>query len=349
MNDKQPVLKKMIALGYDLYPTNAFFELTYKCNCACKYCYIDQEKGKYDLKTSLVYKVLDKLNEAGIFHIIFTGGEIFIRPDILDILEYAISKDFWLIGLLTNGTILTKEQMDFIIKNKRYFSKTISMSIFSHIPEVNDSFFKLKGAFKKICDNGEYLIKNGIDVNLKINVMDFNLDTFMDTKSFFEKRGFNVTYIYGILYTNNDEFNSQKFSQKTFFKEYFKRIPQNEQEAYKKEFAEKMSSYELGELCTGRLTGICIDNMGNIKPCIGHYESDVNILENGSLREILSKSVLLKKVRNITKLDIVKCRNCKYIKYCTPCISEMYSEFKNFYEPPLKNCSRAEVLDEITN
>lgn len=67
------------------------WEITNECNYGCKYC-IFSSSGKVpegELNTSECLEVIDQLVDQGFKSIKFTGGEPFLREDILDILEYA--------------------------------------------------------------------------------------------------------------------------------------------------------------------------------------------------------------------------------------------------------------------
>jgi radical SAM protein with 4Fe4S-binding SPASM domain len=349
MTDKLPVLDKMVDLGHRLYPTSAFFELTHACNGSCGYCYIQDKTESKDLDTASVFLALDKLYDAGVMNVVFTGGEIFMRRDILAILRYAVAKDFWFLGLLTNGTLLTKQYMDFVILNKDRFARTMSMSVFSHIPEVNDAYFGIPDALEKICRNGEYLIQRGIYVNVKLNVMEFNIDTFLDTCDFFKEKGFSVSHSAGVMLSaGRSSLALKKYSEKEFISNYLKKLPVAEIETRKNEFLKRVSSETPGDLCRGRQTSLCIENTGRIKPCVGFVHSDgSSILDQGTLRELLLRSEAMTNVRNHFKADIPKCRECRFLHYCTPCLAEMDAEHGSISFPPTKACSLAEALNEL--
>ncbi len=88
------------------FPLRMMFELTYRCNFKCGHCYVPRSYGrKRELKTKEVFSVLDELKEMGCFYLGFTGGEPFIRKDIMDILWYAKRKGFEVI-IYTNGSLI---------------------------------------------------------------------------------------------------------------------------------------------------------------------------------------------------------------------------------------------------
>ena len=75
-------------------PAWSMIELTYRCNLKCSHCYLpggqsekSGESGERELTTGEVKKVLDQLAEEGCLFLAFTGGEIFLRKDVFEILD----------------------------------------------------------------------------------------------------------------------------------------------------------------------------------------------------------------------------------------------------------------------
>ncbi len=99
-----------------LPPQNRFrslhFEFTNQCNLRCRHCYnIDYIKsGGEDLSTEEVKEVIDRALAAGCNSIGFSGGEPFMRPDILELLEYCGHRRP--IHVLTNGILLDEEMIE---------------------------------------------------------------------------------------------------------------------------------------------------------------------------------------------------------------------------------------------
>jgi MoaA/NifB/PqqE/SkfB family radical SAM enzyme len=65
------------------------WEITNECNYGCKYCIFAStgRKPEGELDTSQVFKVLRELRDNGFTYVKYTGGEPFIREDMMDILR----------------------------------------------------------------------------------------------------------------------------------------------------------------------------------------------------------------------------------------------------------------------
>lgn len=93
-------------------PVNAPFKadlaLTYACNNACAHCY--NETGRFEMASLNLaewQQVLDKLAALGVPHIILTGGEPTLHPDLLPIIQYAESVGL-MVGMNSNGRRLAQ-------------------------------------------------------------------------------------------------------------------------------------------------------------------------------------------------------------------------------------------------
>ncbi|MBQ9387059.1 MAG: radical SAM protein [Lachnospiraceae bacterium] len=98
------------------------FHITGRCNLNCKHCYRDSDDAK-ELSFDDIKSVIDQFlllrkkynKEHNIFckgHINITGGEPFIRKDILDILSYLHSKKNEIsYGVLSNGSFIDEKIM----------------------------------------------------------------------------------------------------------------------------------------------------------------------------------------------------------------------------------------------
>jgi MoaA/NifB/PqqE/SkfB family radical SAM enzyme len=78
--------------------------LTYRLPEDTSLIYTPVERVKQELSTEAWISILDKAWEAGILHIIFTGGEPTLRSDLLDLIHHA-QQNGQVCGLITDGHI----------------------------------------------------------------------------------------------------------------------------------------------------------------------------------------------------------------------------------------------------
>ena len=76
--------------------------LTYRCNNDCAHCYNARPRRYPELDTAHWKAILDRLWAIGIPHIVFTGGEPTLRPDLAELIAHA-EHNGQITGINTNG------------------------------------------------------------------------------------------------------------------------------------------------------------------------------------------------------------------------------------------------------
>jgi len=174
------------------------FSVTDRCDLRCRYCMpektsFSQKKDMLDLNQ--LKRLADVLIKVGIKKIRITGGEPFVRKDIISFLEYLFyyKKKQLLneITLTTNGTLLEK----YAEKLKHNGIERLNVSIDSLIPEKY-SFITNGGKIDNVLKGIDKAKKLGI--RIKINVVllkNFNEDEIISLINWSAKNGFNISFI----------------------------------------------------------------------------------------------------------------------------------------------------------
>jgi MoaA/NifB/PqqE/SkfB family radical SAM enzyme len=135
----------------DRLPFGAVYEATMRCNLHCEFCYVGDLlniEGEWRQELSL-----DALRQAfpeheG-FQVSLTGGEIFMRKDILSVLELFREKKYACGYLTTNGTIITEPRAEALADLAAAgFLKHISVSI-DGPGDLHDAARGLEGTFER--------------------------------------------------------------------------------------------------------------------------------------------------------------------------------------------------------
>ena len=59
-------------------PLSVQLDVTYRCNERCVHCYLDHNDYG-EMTTAEIKDLLDQLAAAGVFFLVFSGGEVFLR------------------------------------------------------------------------------------------------------------------------------------------------------------------------------------------------------------------------------------------------------------------------------
>ncbi len=340
-------LKKFEELHKRFYPTTASIELTTRCNQACDYCFI--EPSSTELTTSQLCDVLDRFTDAGIVSLLLTGGEPFIRTDILQILDHAVKKRFFDVVILTNGTLITAEHISFLARHSKYFGY-IRFSFFSHNARLHDSFTKTNGSFDRALAAADALHAAGVRVFVIVNLTESNLDSLNETKSFFSERDFEVHI--GSLKINSNDYIRRAYAPtttKSFLKRYLS-LSSGDGAGFMREcFEENIKTFPFeGYLCKSLLGHVAIRADGSIVPCLSFRSHSIsNITEDRRpIHEIVRESSLYAELRSLRRTDLDKCGSCRFVRFCVLCPGIMYSENKTWKKPMRQTCNYAEAYYE---
>lgn len=137
----------------DDYIDNIVFDHFTKCNCACKYCYTDEDKKRYNkLKTYNIYPIVKDMFDKKIIRrggaIGFGGGEPTILPEFDKLIDLLLKNRFYDMRVPSSG-----------IKYSNVIAKGISTGRLSVVVSIDSSsretYKKIKqtDAYDKVCKN----------------------------------------------------------------------------------------------------------------------------------------------------------------------------------------------------
>src|SRR6476620_6451783 len=135
----------------DRLPMGAVYEATMRCNLHCEFCYVgDLLNIEGQWREEMTLDALKRAfpDDPGL-QVSLTGGEIFMRKDIMSVLDLFREKGYACGYLTTNGTIITEERAEALADLAAMgFLKHISVSI-DGPGELHDVARGLKGTFER--------------------------------------------------------------------------------------------------------------------------------------------------------------------------------------------------------
>src|SRR6185312_6373342 len=137
----------------DRLPMGAVYEATMRCNLHCEFCYVgDLLNIEGEWRQELPLESLTQAFPAqDNFQISLTGGQIFMRKDIMSVLDLFRSKGYACGYLTTNGTIINEERAEALADLAAAgFLKHISVSV-DGPKDLHDAARGLKGTFERTC------------------------------------------------------------------------------------------------------------------------------------------------------------------------------------------------------
>ena len=98
------LLSEKNPFNYMFPPIRYFLELTYRCNLRCPFCFINKDRTKNEMTTAEWLQIIDQIPFYSFISIL--AGEVLLRPDFMEILEYACKKSMGKVSIITNGLLL---------------------------------------------------------------------------------------------------------------------------------------------------------------------------------------------------------------------------------------------------
>lgn len=295
---------------------SATIELTYRCNERCRHCYVYDEGGK-ELSTEQVKKLLDDLHDMGVLAILFTGGEVFVRNDIFEILEYAHEKHF-AIDIFTNGALLDGDK---IIKLKALWLKGIHFSVYSHIPEKHDAITQVKGSFEKTLKALKSCSLIGIPTKIKAPIFSETIDDVEGIISLARKVGASISINNDITPKKNGDTSplSMRVLSRPEQKDISSSIEEQLGNLYKEPHRDKKTPRRI---CSAGAKMVSINPYGKVYPC-GCFPLCIGDVTKQSIEDIWNNSEQLNdwRMKNLAS-NRVECESCQYYNYCRYCPGE---------------------------
>ncbi len=318
-------------------------ELTYNCNFKCKHCYVPQSyrKKKGELKTEEVFSILDQLKQIGCFYLGFTGGEPFVRKDIMDILRYAKRCGFEII-IYTNGSLIDEKMADELALLR---PNKVDITIPAMSKDAFEKISGVSGSRDKVFNSIEFLHKRKVNLGFKSCVLKENETEIKEIQDFAASLG--APHRLDDLLSPRLDGSEEPYKYRG---EMIKSREQDRPSVLDCRLSERDESPELITdnlfKCGVGVSQAAITPFGELKMCLMIDYPKYNILE-GCLRNCWQR---LKELTSDIKPDEkYQCNKCELEPYCKWCPAKawLYNKTFTFCEP--EGRGKAEQVRQLSN
>jgi SynChlorMet cassette radical SAM/SPASM protein ScmE len=156
-------------------PRHVDIAITGKCNLTCKYCfYADEMVARSDLPTGRWLSFFDELGRLRVMSVCLTGGEIFTRPDLFELIDRIIANSLRY-SLISNGTMITEETIkQFEIGKRRLRLDSIQISMDGSSAEVHN--LSRPKSFGRALHGLRLLKETGLPLTVRVTINRYNVD-----------------------------------------------------------------------------------------------------------------------------------------------------------------------------
>lgn len=328
-----------------LVPLDAMVELTYKCNLACRHCYIkellNQPDGEAVLSTDRVKGLVDELKALGTFSICLTGGEVLLRRDLFEIISHITSQGF-VFTVLTNGLLIKRREgqiRDVCGGNK--LCRRFRVSLYGTTAEVHDSVTGRAGSFVQSTAGIETLVSIGIPTTIGFVITQSMAHQIPELDRFASRLGAEWGVIKDIIPTIKGD--ARFLAERLDLRNERAVLTINKDRITR--FASGASIPEGEESCGIAKSTVKIDPFGRVFPCSAYYEPAGNLNE-APLDQIWRESPVMQKCRRLFDVNTYSaCGDCAVKKVCVDrCIGHFASETGEMFTPPSYFCAETGIV-----
>ncbi len=156
-------------------PLSGAFELTSRCNFKCKMCYVacpanDRKAVSAEFSADKWIDMAKQARDAGLFYLILTGGEVFLRSDFQKIYE-ALCEMGLNITIYTNASLITAEKARWLGKIP---PSKVSVTVYGASPKTYERVTGYPDGYMRTMRALDYLKAENIDLEIKTTVVEGN-------------------------------------------------------------------------------------------------------------------------------------------------------------------------------
>lgn len=302
-------------------PRNVIWEVTYACNLNCSHCLTSSGKAlKNEFDSRGALKLVDEIAEAGILSMMISGGEPFLRPDMLRILSHAADANIRL-DIATNGLQLTDRMIEELGRIPLYH---IHVSV-DGIGTTHDRLRGRKGSYHAACRAIRKLSSLGIAVSMNVTLNSENLpelDRLMIRAMELGCTGFIASTFLpvgrgnshaGLSLSSEQIFGASRYLMEKG-KELDGRLLISSDSCFPFLFDRPARPRKDGPIgCAAGNTTLCIGADGTAYPCPFLRDFPLGNVLKTPIKQLWNESTVLKTLRGIRKKDVGEpCRSCRY-------------------------------------
>ncbi len=298
--------------------------LTYGCNNQCSHCYNEPDRlAMPSLPLADWHRILDRLGEIGIPHVIFTGGEATLHPDLPALIAYADQRGH-IVGLNTNGRRLVYRP--FVQELAEAGLNHVQVTLASCRPEIHNTAMQAR-SFEQTIHGIDNALSCGLHTITNTTLTRQNMEHVEELIDFLYARGLRTFAMNGMIYAGGGTTHPDAISEAEMapllvrVRDYAAERGMHFLWYTPTEYC-RLSPLELelgAKRCNAGEYSICIEPNGDVLPCQSYYVSAGNILYDPW--DQIWNSTLLRSFRERTEAPHIaglpeSCHDCPDLAIC---------------------------------
>jgi radical SAM protein with 4Fe4S-binding SPASM domain len=259
--------------------------LTYRCNNNCAHCYNARPRTFGEQSSDEWKRIIDRIWDLGIPHVVFTGGEPTMYPDLPELIAYAEEKG-QITGLNTNARRLSDP--DYLEKLVKAGLDHVQITLESSDQQVHDHMVSHQGAFLQTVRGLKNALASQLFVMTNTTMLRDNVHTIPGTLDFLAELGVPTIGLNALIYSGLGATVGTGLSERELYP--LLELARKKTEANNQRLIWYTPTeychfdpmlLDLGiKGCTAALYNMCIEPDGSVLPCQSYYHSLGNILND---------------------------------------------------------------------
>jgi radical SAM protein with 4Fe4S-binding SPASM domain len=318
----------------DRVPLAVHFDLTYRCNERCVHCYLDHTDYG-EMTTREVKDVFDQLAAAGTLFLTLSGGELLLRADFFELLEYARVLRFD-VKIKTNAILIGERDAARI---RALGVRQIQISVYSHRAEVHDAITKVRGSLDRTLAAIRFLTALGLKVTIANVLMRQNASDYDGVRRLAAELGAEYTMDPTITPKMDGDTSILALRMPTPQVLHVFRDRSLVGDDFCKPAAEPDPEMLDSLPCSAGHIACYITPYGDVYPCV-QFPLPSGNLRTERFERVWRDSPQLNEVRSIRMRDLTSCPSCDFMASCTRCPGLAYME-GNMRGPSSADCEKS--------
>ncbi len=318
-------------------PLMTHMDLTYRCDLACVHCYLE-EREKHELSVQEITAVLDEIAALGGLFMMFSGGDIFLRPDALDILRASCERGFHT-SMITHAGHITPAIADALAEMG---VALVRVSIYSASPAVHDHITRLPGSLHASLRAISLLRERGVAVEMKCPVFEDNPGAEDEIPLLAARYGCSyqldhrIVPAMGALPPNALDGHCHTLTRLNLDLEQKIQVvraaygPGADLDALARWGPDSF-------VCNAGRSAVYIDPEGNLFPCIA-WEEPAGNLRHQPFTSLWEQGGIFQRARNTTRASFSSCASCESQSFCEICPGKAHKETGYALNPSAQMC-----------